>query len=94
MNPLNHAQARQYLQDAADGRLEASKRTLLDEHLAACEECRQRANSIDRLEKNLRTLFHKQWDAAGERSINLLPGIRTRYRRKLARKQLLNLAET
>ena len=92
MNPLNHTQAHRCLQAAADNRLEAGERPALDEHLAACADCRRYAEQIGVLESNLRTMFHKQWDAASERSINLLPGIRARYRRKMVRNQLLSLA--
>jgi Tol biopolymer transport system component len=91
MNPLNHTQARNYLQAAADSRLKASERLALDEHLAACADCRGYAEQIGLLEKNIRKLFHAHWDAASERSINLLPGIRTRYRRKAVGHQLLSL---
>jgi TolB protein len=94
MNPLNHTQARRYLQAAADNRLEASERSALDEHLAACAACRLYGEQIGVLENNLRTMFRKQWNAASERRINLLPGIRTRYRRKMARNQLFSLANT
>jgi len=94
MNPLNHAQARHYLQAANNDRMEPRKRSELEEHLAACADCRRYAEQIGLLEVNLRTLFHKQWDKASERNINLLPRVRSRYHRKLARNQLISLANT
>jgi Tol biopolymer transport system component len=94
MNPLNHTQARGYLQDAADNRLEASQQASLKEHLAACVACRAYEEQIGSLEERLRRQFHKQWDTASSRNINLLPGVRTGYRRKMLKKQLLSYANT
>jgi dipeptidyl aminopeptidase/acylaminoacyl peptidase len=94
MNPLNHIQAHRYLQAAVDNRLESRARAALAEHLNTCPECRSYAKQVGVLERDLRGLFHKQWDTASERSINLLPGIRARYQRKVMNKQLVSLAST
>jgi Tol biopolymer transport system component len=94
MNPLNHTQVRRYIQAAADNRLESRERSALDEHLATCTECRSYADQNGLLESNLRALFHKQWDTASERNINLLPGVRAHYNQKMARNQILSLANT
>jgi Tol biopolymer transport system component len=94
MNPLNHAQAHRYVQAAADNLLAPRERAALVEHLAACTECRSYADQIGLLERNLRTLFHKQWDTASERNINLLQGVRAHYNRKMAMNQILSLTNT
>lgn len=94
MNQQNHNQARRSMHAAADNLLEASERNKLDDHLASCAECRSYAEQINTLEGNIRTLFHKQWDTASTHNVNLLPGIRVRYRRKMMRNQLDGIANT
>jgi Tol biopolymer transport system component len=94
MNPLTHTLARRYVQAAADNWLEPAKQKDLQAHLAACAECRRYAEQTGLLEKNLRILFHRQWDAASERGINLLPAVRTGYRRRIVRNQVLSLVNT
>lgn len=94
MNPLNHTQAQQYIQAAADNWLVDSERAALAAHLAACPDCHAYEERIGALEGNLRNLFHRQWDIPASRTINLLPDVRTRYRQRLARKQVFNYAGT
>ena len=82
MNPLNHTQARQLLQAAADYRLEPAEQVALDAHLAGCPDCRAYGEGIGTLEQGLRKMFHRQWDQPAARGINLLPGVRLGYRRR------------
>lgn len=53
MTTLTHTQARVYLHAAADGRLAAPERAVLDEHLTGCVQCRAFAQDLDRLEAAL-----------------------------------------
>jgi hypothetical protein len=54
MTPLSHTQARQWLQLAADGLLNAPQQADLDAHLRGCAECRAYADELKQLEHALR----------------------------------------
>ena len=46
MSPLNHQQARQWIEQAADGLLNAEQQASLGEHLATCAECRASTRTV------------------------------------------------
>jgi len=54
MTPLSHTQARQWLQQAADGLLNGQQQADLDAHLQGCAECRAYADELKQLEHALR----------------------------------------
>ncbi len=55
MNPISHIQARTLLDLAADQPLQADQRQSLDQHLAACGECRRYADELRDLELTLQS---------------------------------------
>lgn len=54
MTPLNHTQARQWIERAADGLLTPAQQKELDAHLKGCAECRAYAAQLQQLEGALR----------------------------------------
>ena len=58
---LTHEQARQYLQVAADGSLEARQQAELDRHLADCAECQAYAQEIASLDTRLSRALQARW---------------------------------
>lgn len=63
MSPLKHAQARQWIQMAADGLLDAEKQAQLAEHLAGCAECQAYADELAGLETALSAALQAHWGA-------------------------------
>jgi anti-sigma factor RsiW len=53
---LSHAQARRYLELAADGDLDAARRAALKQHLAECPQCRAYADELNRLHVALKVV--------------------------------------
>jgi peptide/nickel transport system substrate-binding protein len=60
---LNHQQAQEYIQAAADGLLDAAASRELDAHLAECAECRAYAAQVAHLEQQLRRGLQARWPA-------------------------------
>ncbi len=58
---LTHEQARQYLQVAVDGSLEARQQAELDRHLADCAECQAYAQEIASLDTRLSRVLQARW---------------------------------
>lgn len=61
MSPLSHLQARELLQRAADGLLQATQQRQLEQHLAGCAECRAYADELSALETGLRAAMLTHW---------------------------------
>lgn len=63
MITLNHALAREYIQQMADGEtLRVEARQALQQHLAECPECRVYAQEIQALHLTLSRAFHARWE--------------------------------
>ncbi len=58
---LTHEQARQYLQVAVDGSLEARQQADLDRHLAGCVECQVYAQELASLDARLSRALQARW---------------------------------
>lgn len=54
MSPLSHHQARQWIEQAADGLLNPEQQKQLEDHLKGCAECRAYADHLQQLEQALR----------------------------------------
>jgi hypothetical protein len=62
MAMISHRQARRLIQVSVDIPMHPTEQVRLDEHLAACEECRQYAGRITRFESELGQAMHARWD--------------------------------
>jgi hypothetical protein len=58
---LNHTQAREWLELAADGLLDAARQSQLDAHLAGCPECQAYAAELAALEGLLGETLQTRW---------------------------------
>lgn len=58
---LSHSQARDWLQQTADGLLKPEQQRLLEHHLEGCAECRAFAAELASLEGALTGLFQQRW---------------------------------
>lgn len=61
MKSLSHEQARQWIEQAADGILDAEQQTALNEHLKGCAECRAFAAELAALESVLGAALSDHW---------------------------------
>jgi LysM repeat protein len=62
MTSITHPKAQYLLQAAADSTLTPLNETSLNDHLAECEECRQYAKSLSKLQEDLRRITRHRWD--------------------------------
>jgi LysM repeat protein len=62
MTSLTHPKAQSLLQAAADSALTPLDETNLNGHLAECEECRQYARSLAKLQDDLRRITRHRWE--------------------------------
>jgi len=61
LTQLTHEEARRLVDFSLDQALDAGTRSVLDEHLTTCMECRSYAGELDQLESVLRGMKHR-WD--------------------------------
>mgnify|MGYP003336595852 FL=1 len=61
MNTMSHDQARQWIEQAADGLLGAEQENVLEAHLASCAECRAYAAELANLETALSAALQAHW---------------------------------
>src|SRR3989338_3324219 len=64
MTEITHAEARQFLNTAADGALDTVGLAQLAVHLERCAECRAYAAELKSLESALASALRSRWDAA------------------------------
>jgi hypothetical protein len=62
MTSITHPKAQYLLQAAADSTLTSLDKTNLNDHLAECEECRQYAKSLSKLQNDLHRITRQRWD--------------------------------
>jgi LysM repeat protein len=62
MTSITHPEAQSLLQAAADNSLVPLDETNLKNHLAECEECRQYAKGLAKLQDDLRRITRHRWD--------------------------------
>lgn len=65
MNTMNHDQARQWIEQAADGILGAEQQAALQAHLATCATCQAYAAELANLESALSEALQAHWPGAG-----------------------------
>jgi predicted anti-sigma-YlaC factor YlaD len=58
---MTHEEARKLIHLSLDGSLNNQQKRMLDQHLASCQECRQHANSLHKMESILRPFLRRQW---------------------------------
>lgn len=66
MTQATHQQFQTLLQVAADQALRPEEQTMLDQHLATCDECRKYAQSLSLLQDGLRRVMQQQWNVRGK----------------------------
>jgi hypothetical protein len=100
MNAFSHPRARRQIQAMVDDRLEASKQLLLNEHLAACKECRAYANELLAIEDVLRQVGRsgnlgfstiKAGSSAPRSGQRVITAILARYRRDIMQKRFFSI---
>ncbi len=62
MTTIAHQKFLTLLQIAADEPLRPEEQIALESHLAECNDCRSRAQSLDELQDGLRRVMQQQWD--------------------------------
>ncbi|HEY4717816.1 MAG TPA: zf-HC2 domain-containing protein [Anaerolineales bacterium] len=65
MSAVSHHQARQWVEQAADGNLKPEQQRLLQQHLAECAACQAFAAELAALEASLRSTLNERWPASG-----------------------------
>jgi LysM repeat protein len=65
MASITHLKAQYLLQAAADSMLAPLDKTNLDDHLAECQECRQYAKHLSKLQDDLRRVTRYRWNQVG-----------------------------
>jgi predicted anti-sigma-YlaC factor YlaD len=59
---MTHQEAQRLIQNDSDRALAAAQRKMLESHLATCNECREYAHSVRKMESILRPLLQRQWN--------------------------------
>ncbi|MBN1149182.1 MAG: zf-HC2 domain-containing protein [Anaerolineales bacterium] len=92
---MTHERARAALQEAVDGRLSASQRRLLEQHLATCAECRAYQAELASLEARLASSLQSRWpdrESAAPEHASLRGRTQTRIRRQIMLKSVARTA--
>jgi hypothetical protein len=66
MTDITHQKFQTLLQVAADQTLRPEEQSVLDRHLAECNECRNYAQSLDHLQDGLRRVMQQQWNVRSQ----------------------------